>query len=87
LSRDRLTSWILGVRSECSRISLDLERGADDRPFLVVSHELRYGVSSPWRRRRAVALSLAEGAALAVLVKPALSFADSESNPKERKSS
>lgn len=84
MSRDRLASWVLGVRSECSRIALDLERGTDGRPFLVVAHELRYGVSDPWRRRRAVALSLAEGAALAVLVKPALSFADSESNPKGR---
>lgn len=79
MSRSRLSSVVLSFRSPCSRTVLDLERGADGRPFYVVAHELRYGVSDPWRRRRAVALSSSEGRALGV------ALSDLESSLEERK--
>jgi hypothetical protein len=79
--RDRFASWGLGQRSPRSRVSLDLERGTDGLPFLIVSHEIRASGSEPWHRRRGVALSLAEGRELR------LALAESETYLRERKRS
>ena len=78
MSGDRLASWSLWHRSPRARVSLDLERGADDLPFLIVAHEIRASASEPWHRRRAVALSLAEGRELR------LALAETETYIRER---
>ena len=79
MSRDRLASWGLWQRSPRARVALDLERGANGLPFYVVAHEIRADESEPWHRRRAVALSLAEGRELR------LALASAETHLRERK--
>jgi hypothetical protein len=78
VNRDRFASWGLGQRSPRARVALDLERGTDGLPFYVVAHEIRASSSEPWHRRRAVALSLAEGRELR------LALAETETYIRER---